>query len=261
MKPVCPTLRVRRLGRQSYADACVLQGAAARAVAAGGPDELLLLEHPPVVTVGRGGGQEQLRIPAAELRRRGVALLDTDRGGGATYHGPGQVVGYPIVDLRRRRLTPRGFLRCLEVALAGALIDQGLQVFVRTGLTGVWATAGKVAAIGVAVRRGIARHGFALNVDVDLDMFDLIVPCGLTEPVTSMEALGWRGLRSDLISGLAHYLGDALEHAHAVRGDDASPAGRSDDAYRAVPASPPAERASLLPPGSPWQASRIEGVR
>ena len=229
MKPVCPTatggsmagLRVRRLGRQSYADACVLQSAAARTVSAGGPDQLLLLEHPPVVTVGRSGGQGQLLVPAAELTRRGVALVNTDRGGGVTYHGPGQVVGYPIVDLRRRRLTPRGFLRILEVALAGALIEQGLQAFLRTGLTGVWASGGKVAAIGVAVRRGIVRHGFALNVDVDLEMFELIVPCGLTEPVTSMRAMGWRGLRSDLMRGLALHLGEALNLAE-----------RNDDAYR-----------------------------
>ena len=251
MKPVCPTatggsmagLRVRRLGRRSYADACVLQGAAARAVWAGGPDQLLLLEHPPVVTVGRSGGQGQLRVPAADLTRRGVALVDTDRGGGATYHGPGQIVGYPIVDLRRRRLTPRGFLRILEVALVGTLIENGLQVFLRTGLTGVWASRGKVAAIGVAVRRGISRHGFALNVDVDLEMFELIVPCGLTEPVTSMWEMGWRGLRSDLMHRLAHHLGEALNHAE-----------RNDDPYREA-------RQSQQFLGSPWLATRIEAAR
>lgn len=248
MKPVrpmvssgsAPGLRVRRLGRRSFADACVLQGAAVRTVAAGGPDQLLLLEHPPVVTVGRGGGQEQLCVPEAELTRRGVALVDTDRGGGATYHGPGQVVGYPIVDLRRRGLSPRSFLRALEVALAGTLINQGLPVFLRTGLTGVWASEGKVAAIGVAVRRGIARHGFAVNVSVDLDMFDLIVPCGLTEPVTSMRALGWRGERSDLMRGLALHLGEALNQAE-----------QNVDGYFC-------RQPSLGSLGSPWPETGIE---
>jgi lipoate-protein ligase B len=228
----------------------VLQSAAARAVVAGGPDELLLLEHPPVVTLGRGGGREHLRIPAADLARHGVALVDTDRGGGATYHGPGQIVGYPIVDLRRRRLSPRGFLRVLETALAGALIEQGLPVFLRAGLTGVWASSGKVAAIGVSVRRGITRHGFALNVDVDLDMFDLIVPCGLTEPVTSLRALGWRGHRGDLTRGLANHLGEALSHSE-----------RSGGAGHAGYPSLLARQDSLRPPGSSWSGDRIEGGR
>jgi len=248
VKPVRPAaigdstaeLCVRRLGRQSYADACALQSAAASAVAAGGPDQLLLLEHPSVVTVGRSGGQGQIRVSAAELKRRGVALVDTDRGGGATYHGPGQVVGYPIVDLRRRRISPRGYLRALEGALAGALIEQGLQVFLRAGLTGVWAPEGKVAAIGIAVRRGIARHGFALNVDVDLEMFDLLVPCGLTEPVTSMRAMGWRGSRCDLMRGLARHLGGALNHVE-----------RKDDSVLDGPPSP-----YFL--GSPRLAARTE---
>jgi len=223
-------LRVRRLGRQSYADAYALQTAAAAAVAAGGTDELLLLEHPPVVTVGRAGGEGQLRVSAAELGRRGAALVDTDRGGGASYHGPGQIVGYPIVDLRRRRLSPRAFLRVLEVAVAGALIDEGLHVFLRPGLTGVWTPGGKVASIGIAVRRGVARHGFALNVDVDLEMFDLIVPCGLDEPVTSMRALGWRGQRCDLMQGLARRLDESLRRAPRK---DGSPRGAPlDDSFQ-----------------------------
>lgn len=201
---------VRRFGRLGYRDACLLQDRAAAEVAAGAPDRLLFVEHPPVVTVGRGADPGQLRASVPELESRGISVRETDRGGGVTYHGPGQLVGYPVVALRRRGLSVRGYLGVLEAALVEVLRGEGLEVGVRPGLTGVWNAAGKVAAIGIAVRRGISRHGFALNVDPDLGCFDLIVPCGLPEPVTSMAALGWKGSRAGLPGAIAAALGRHL---------------------------------------------------
>lgn len=186
-------LQVRRLGSRSYADACALQARAARAVAAGGPDQLLLVEHPSMITLGRGTTAGQLRDSPEALQRAGVPVLQADRGGGATYHGPGQLIGYPIVDLRRSGKTVREFLRDVEAALVAVLRDENIDAFVRSGLTGVWTAQGKIGAIGIAVRGGITRHGFALNVRTDLRHFDHIVPCGLRQPVTSMQTLGWRG--------------------------------------------------------------------
>lgn len=206
-------LTVRRLGRRSYADARALQEAAARAVTGGGLDQLLYVEHPPVVTLGRAAAPGQLVATVAELCRRGIAVVETDRGGGATFHGPGQLVGYPIVDLRRRGLGVRAYLRALEAGLVRALRLEGVDGGVRPGLTGVWSTAGKLASIGIAVRRGISRHGFALNVDPDLSCFGLIVPCGLSEPVTAMRALGWDGEVPQLMNRLAATLGRTLEEA------------------------------------------------
>jgi len=181
---------VRRLGRRGYADGCALQERAARAVQRGAPDELLYVEHPPTITLGRGAVPQQMLASPAELAEAGIAVAHTDRGGGATYHGPGQVIGYPIVDLRRRGLGVRAYLRAIEAALVTVLRDAGVDAYPRPGLTGVWTTAGKVAAIGVAIRRGITRHGFALNVAPDLSAFQRIVPCGLPEPVTSLAQLG-----------------------------------------------------------------------
>lgn len=183
-------LCVRRYGRRSFADACALQARSAARVGDGGADELLYVEHPPVVTLGRGFDASQLVDAPAELARAGITVHETDRGGGATYHGPGQVVGYPIIDLRRRELSVRAYLRALEGALVGALREAGVEAAVRPGLTGVWSARGKVAAIGIAVRRGISRHGFAVNVDADMAAFGRIVPCGLQLPVTSVAELG-----------------------------------------------------------------------
>ncbi len=214
-------LRVRRLGRRSYEDARALQERAARAVARGADDELLLLEHPPVITLGRGTTPDQLLASRSRLAVEGVCVVASDRGGGATYHGPGQVVGYAIVDLRRRRLGVRSYLRLLEAALIRALQSQGVEAMSRPGLTGVWTPAGKVAAIGIAVRGGITRHGFALNVSADLDAFARIVPCGLQQPVTGLRQLGWKGNRAALYGAIARALSTALRTASAdgPRGD------------------------------------------
>lgn len=211
------SLSVRRAGRLEYAAGLGLQERIAAAVESGAPDSLLLVEHPPVVTLGRGTMREHLLVSATELRRRGIAVAETDRGGDVTYHGPGQIVGYPIVDLRRRGVSVRGFLRLLEGVLIDALGACGVEARRRSGLTGVWTSSGKVAAIGISVRRGVTRHGFALNVDADLAPFELIVPCGLPEPVTSMAALGWRGRRTDLEGEIVTRLEEALAAAAGGR--------------------------------------------
>lgn len=206
-------LVVRRLGRTRWQDARLLQERAARRVEDGDPDELLLVEHPPVVTVGRGGGAGQFRTEPEVLRRRGVDVVEAARGGGVTYHGPGQLVGYPIVDLRRRDLGVRACLRVLEAALVGALRRQGVEAGVRPGLTGVWAGGAKVAAIGIGVRRGVTRHGFALNVEPEPGAFGWIRPCGLDQPVTSLVELGWNGDRAGLARAVCGSMEQALERS------------------------------------------------
>jgi lipoate-protein ligase B len=175
------------LGRVPYAEALARQEAALEAVRRGdAPDRLLLLEHPPVVTLGRSARAGHLLVAPAELARRGIELFSAARGGDVTYHGPGQLVGYLVADLR----APEGpdvhrHLRRIEAALGRALAELGVASHVREGMTGVFAGASgelpprKIASIGVGVRHWVSWHGFALNVDVDPADFGLIVPCGL----------------------------------------------------------------------------------
>ena len=152
-------------------------------------DSLLLLEHPPTYTVGRRGRESDLLLPRRELERRGAAVYDVDRGGEVTYHGPGQLVGYPIVDLRGWS-GPLRYVRALEVVLAKTLADFGIRAGRMEGLTGVWAQGRKIAAIGVRISRGVTSHGFALNVNTDLTWFQHIIPCGIHDgQITSMEWL------------------------------------------------------------------------
>lgn len=188
-RPTVPT--VERLGSVPYRLAWDLQrDRVARRAAGTIPDTLILLSHPPVVTLGRRGSIDHLRGSRAELERRGVEFLETDRGGGITFHGPGQIVGYAIVDLARRDRDLHRFLRDLEEVVIRALATFGLFAGRDPGLTGVWVGDTKVAAIGIRVSRWITHHGFALNVDTDLSFFDLIVPCGIGDRgVTSMAEL------------------------------------------------------------------------
>jgi len=199
-------LVVRRLGRIGWHDARLLQERAARRVEEGAPDELLLVEHPPVVTVGRGGGAGQFHVGTGALRRRGVAVVEADRGGGVTYHGPGQLIGYPVVDLRRRGRGVRAWLRLLEAGLCRALRREGVEAGVVHGLTGVWVDGAKLVAIGIGVRRGVTRHGFALNVEPEPRVLEWIRPCGLDLPVTSLVELGWRGERWGLMRSVCRGL-------------------------------------------------------
>jgi lipoate-protein ligase B len=182
---------IRRLGRVGYREAWSLQRRLTAARSAGEiPDTLLLLEHPPVITLGRAGSTDHLLGSEAELEGCGVELVASDRGGDITFHGPGQIVGYAIVDLGARGRDLHRYLRDLESVLIRALEEFGIHAGRADGLTGVWVGDAKVAAIGIRVSRWIAHHGFALNVATDLSYFDLIVPCGIADRrVTSMEAL------------------------------------------------------------------------
>ncbi len=186
-----PGVAVERLGSVPYRQAWQVQRErVARRSAGMIPDTLLLLSHPPVVTLGKGGSIDHLLGSGADLERRGVEFVETDRGGDITFHGPGQIVGYAIVDLAPRGRDLHRFLRDLEEVLIRALADFGLAADRTPGLTGVWVGEAKVAAIGIRVTRWITHHGFALNVDTDLSFFDLIVPCGIGDRgVTSMAEL------------------------------------------------------------------------
>ena len=177
-----PELWVHDLGVVPYADALVVQRAIARDRIAGivPEDVLLLVEHPPVVTLGRSAKGAHLTAAPALLAARGVEVHEVERGGDVTFHGPGQLVGYPIIDLKRHRQDLHWYLRQLEGALIDALATVGIPADRRPGLTGVWTTTGrKIASIGVHARDWVTWHGFALNVTTDLTYFDLIVPCGI----------------------------------------------------------------------------------
>ncbi|HEX8394801.1 MAG TPA: lipoyl(octanoyl) transferase LipB [Longimicrobium sp.] len=177
------TMDVRRLGLISYADALALQADLVRLRRAGEiPDTLLLLEHPHVITLGSGSHDENVLVSAEERAERGIELFETGRGGDVTYHGPGQLVGYPIFDLKPDRQDLHRYLRDIEDALIGVLGDFGLTGGRKDGLTGVWVGERKLAAIGVRVSSGwITSHGFALNVQTDLSMFGTIIPCGIRD--------------------------------------------------------------------------------
>jgi lipoyl(octanoyl) transferase len=183
------TLKVEQLGRVEYGAALEIQKACERAVLAGEqPDTLLLLEHPHVLTMGRRSEPGAIIAPDEVLAARGVSVFETNRGGKVTYHGLGQVVGYPIIKLSPDREDVHRFVRDLEEVLIRALSDFGIESFRIPGLTGVHTTSGKLAAIGVHIARWVTTHGFALNVNTDLSYFDLIIACE-GEPVTSMKEL------------------------------------------------------------------------
>lgn len=174
---------VRRLGMISYGDALALQAELVKQRRAGGiPDTLLLLEHPHVITLGSGSHDENVLVSADERAARGIELFETGRGGDVTYHGPGQLVGYPILDLKPDRQDLHRYLRDVEEALIGVLADFGLSGTRTEGLTGVWVDGRKLGAIGVRVSSGwITSHGFALNVQTDLAFFGTIIPCGIRD--------------------------------------------------------------------------------
>lgn len=202
-------LRYAYLGRVPYAEAWRLQEDIRAGILAGREDPtLLLLEHDPVVTLGRSTRPEHLPIAPDELRRRGIEVIETSRGGSVTFHGPGQLVGYPVAPVRRG-------VRQHVSAMGGALVDvltaHGLPAGYRCETPGVWVGDSKVASIGIHVRRGVAIHGFALNVNVDLSTFALIVPCGLQVRMTSVaELLASPITAASLADEVASALGGAL---------------------------------------------------
>src|SRR5438477_9409366 len=183
------TLKVERLGRVEYGAALDLQKQTERAVLTGAqPDTLLLLEHPHTLTLGMRAAQNGIIAPETILRERGVTVFETNRGGKVTYHGLGQIVGYPIINLSPDREDVHRYVRDLEEVLIRTMTDFDIEAFRIEGLTGVHTTRGKVVAIGVHLARWVTTHGFALNVNTDLSFFNLIVACE-GEPVTSMKEL------------------------------------------------------------------------
>jgi lipoyl(octanoyl) transferase len=180
-------VEVRRLGLLSYEEAWALQNRLADARRAGlGPNTLILLQHPHTYTIGRSGTRDHVFLTENELAARGITCLDVDRGGDVTYHGPGQLVGYPILDLGPQP-DVGWYLRSLEACLIDVLADFEIEAGRMPGYTGVWIADRKIAAIGVKVSQGVTTHGFALNVTTDLSLFSHILPCGIPDKgVTSM---------------------------------------------------------------------------
>ena len=187
------TIEVRRLGTIDYQAALDLQAQLVERRKQGLiPDQLLLLEHHPVITLGVRTRSDRSHVLESEaaLAAKGVGLFETGRGGDVTYHGPGQLVGYPIVDLKPDRCDVHRYVRDLEDVLIRTAADYGIDASRVEGLTGVWVGQEKLAAIGVRISRWITSHGFALNVSTNLDYFNLIIPCGIPDRgVTSLERL------------------------------------------------------------------------
>lgn len=196
-----PPLEVRRLGVVPYADALALQRSLVEERRADRvPDLLLLLQHPSVITLGvRGdGGRSNVVAVESRLSELGIDIAETGRGGDVTYHGPGQIVGYPILDLRPDRCDVHRYVRDLEEVMIGVCADYGVSAGRIPGLTGAWVGDDKIGAIGVRVSRWITSHGFAFNVNTDLRHFELIVPCGIANRgVTSLQRAAGRDLAID----------------------------------------------------------------
>src|SRR5687768_13211219 len=239
-------------GRLPYAEALALQReiAAARIAGTVPQDVLLLLEHPPVVTLGRSTKSHNMLCSPALLASRGVELHEVERGGDVTFHGPGQLVGYPIIDLKRHKQDLHWYLRQVEEALIAGLDDLEIVASRHAGLTGVWTEGRKIASIGVHARDWVTWHGFALNVTTDLSFFDLIVPCGIDGVVmTSIEReLGAAPSPGQVERTIARAFAEtfrltpisaSLDTRRANRGLDAEPtaAGRRGSDVVPVPAS------------------------
>ena len=194
---------VRDCGRVGYPEASAMQRELVEKRKRGEiPDQLLFVEHPHVITLGRNGHTENLLASEPVLARAGVGFYQTNRGGDITYHGPGQIVGYPILDLREWKRDVVAYVRALEQSIIDALAQLGISCGREQGATGVWTPEGKICAIGVHISRWITSHGFALNHSTDLSYFQYIVPCGLAKPVTSMQSLGRTASRADVQTAL-----------------------------------------------------------
>ena len=215
------TLKVERLGRVEYGVALEIQKQTERAVLTGAQaDTLLLLEHPHTLTIGRRAAQNGIIAAEGVLRERGVTVFETNRGGKVTYHGLGQIVGYPIINLSPDREDVHRYVRDLEEVLIRTMNDFDIEAFRIEGLTGVHTSGGKVAAIGVHIARWVTTHGFALNVNTDLSYFNLIVACE-GEPVISMKELLGReveisAVEDRIIEHFAEVFGMAMESEPAA---------------------------------------------
>ncbi len=194
------------LGRMRYGEALAVQERAVERRKQGlGCDTLFFVEHPHVVTIGRNGKLQHLLASDEVLGRSGIEFFETNRGGDVTYHGPGQVVGYPVLDLREWKRDVHAFFHGVEQALIDALLVCGVrgERIAQRGFEGVWVNDAKIAAIGIHISRWITSHGFALNWETDLDYFKYIVPCGLTKPVCSLRSLGIAVNRSQVMTAVA----------------------------------------------------------
>jgi lipoyl(octanoyl) transferase len=199
-------LEIVDLGRIRYSDALEVQQKLVRARQQGeGVDTLFFIEHPHVVTMGRNGKLHHLLASEEILERAGIDYYETDRGGDVTYHGPGQVVGYPILDLREWKRDVHAYFSGVEQTLIDALATFGIGAtrIAKQGYEGVWVNGAKIAAIGIHISRWVTSHGFALNVDTDLSYFKYIVPCGLTTPVCSLRSLGCQANREEVMRAIA----------------------------------------------------------
>ena len=218
---------VRDLGRLPYRDAWDVQLASHAAVADGREaPTLLLVEHPPVLTFGKKGGRQHLLVSEATARARGFDLFDVERGGDVTYHGPGQLVGYPIFPIGRR---VRDYLRALEDVMVRTFAGFGLSTSGSPGYAGVWFGDEKLVAIGVAIKRNVSFHGFAMNVHTDLARFDTIVPCGLHgKGVTSLSRVLGRHVGLDQVKPPLLAAFRETFHASCAPPDDATAPPRKD---------------------------------
>jgi lipoate-protein ligase B len=208
-------LEIVDLGRMRYADAfAVQQSLVAERQRGQGVDTLIFVEHPHVVTLGRNGKQQHVLASPEVLERSGIEFFESDRGGDVTYHGPGQLVGYPILDLREWKRDVHAFFHGIEQVLIDALAVLGIAAhrIPERGYEGVWVTGEKIAAIGIHISRWITSHGFALNVETDLSYFQYIVPCGLTRPVCSLRSLGCRAQRGEVMGAIATSLANIFDY-------------------------------------------------
>jgi lipoyl(octanoyl) transferase len=210
-------LEVRELGLMRYGAAWDLQKSLAekrkQALIA---DQLLLVEHPHVLTLGRNGHGENILASRKRLEQLGIEYFEIDRGGDVTYHGPGQIVGYPIVDLKEWKRDVVAYVRAVEEAVIRALRRFGIEGSREAGATGVWTPQGKICAIGVHISRWVTTHGFALNWTTDLEYFRHIVPCGLARPVTSMDKLGIHVTREQVHQAIVEEFAQVFEYEPAL---------------------------------------------
>jgi lipoyl(octanoyl) transferase len=208
-------LEVLDLGRVRYADAFATQQRLVEdRKRSQGVDTLLFVEHPHVVTMGRNGKEQHVLASPEILERSGIDYFETDRGGDVTYHGPGQLVGYPILDLREWKRDVHAYFNGIERCLIAALEGFGIaaQRVPERGYEGVWVKGEKIAAIGIHISRWITSHGFALNVDTDLSYFKYIVPCGLTKPVCSLKSLGCNASRDEVMRAVTTSLANVFDY-------------------------------------------------
>ena len=213
-------LEVVDLGRMRFAEAFELQQRLVEQRKRGqGCDTLFFVEHPHVVTIGRNGKSQHILASEEVLARSGIEFHETDRGGDVTYHGPGQIVGYPILDLREWRRDVHAYFHGVEQSLIDALATFGIlaERIPQRGHEGVWVRGAKIAAIGIHISRWITSHGFALNVDTDLSYFKYIVPCGLTRPVCSLRSVGSQASREQVVKALGSAFANTFEFQISTR--------------------------------------------